>query len=36
MIVEYLFIADEALIEDGVDFVIEVCEICDEIDNFTV
>lgn len=31
---EYLFIADEALIEDDLDMAIEILEICDEIDNF--
>lgn len=32
---EYLFIADEALIEDEIDLAIEIREICDEIDNFS-
>ena len=31
---EYLFIADEALIDDEIDMAIEIIEICDEIDNF--
>ena len=31
---DYIFIADEMLIEDEVDMYIEIQEICAEIDNF--
>lgn len=31
---DYIFIADEALIEDDVDMYVEICEICEEVDNF--
>lgn len=31
---EYIFIADDMLIEDEIDMYVEICEICEEIDNF--
>lgn len=31
---DYLFIADEALIEDDIDLYVEIREICEEIDNY--
>lgn len=31
---DYVFIADEMLIEDDLDLYIEIQEICAEIDNF--
>lgn len=32
---DYIFIADEMLIEDEVDMYVEISEICAEIDNFS-
>lgn len=32
---DYIFIADEMLIEDEMDMYVEICEICREIDMFT-
>ena len=31
---EYIFMADDMLVEDEIDMYIEIREICDEIDNF--
>ena len=31
---DYIFIADEMLIEDEIDLYIEITEICADIDNF--
>lgn len=31
---DYIFIADDMLIEDEMDMYIEIREICEEIDNF--
>ena len=32
---EYIFISDDMLIEDEIDMYVEICEICDETDNFS-
>ena len=32
---DYIFIADEMLIEDEIDMYIEISEICEDIDNFS-